>query len=747
MKGLAQRLDALTLPSIPKAFNDVEATQILSILRNAQARVRPYDGDYRAPWLLSAFDSPVWHTTNRGREEHIQGHWRNTIDIDWNQLLPNGAWLVDPEYALLLSTLKKMCVLLRSGYVGRGLAPGNWRLATAQLLLVARWLVLHEARYQPARHAFALLDQNALNLLLSQISRGSWIEALQIPQRLLSAWYARAFGEPCPQTFLDNPYTLPSEVCGTLTLWLTSQSCYVTRRGGVHHGLHNLDRVRLALQVNTSTVFLMASNWVRVFCRQFEPDFRHSPLLLSTCMYTEYPDQTTRARQDTARSTASFGTLEQVAVTLGRILGAHRHLADAIPSPGELSVKKAFDLAKAHTRSAGHHPFIPIATGLAYLNEAMRWVHSYGEAIVDYYLATISHLDFSTVNTLSKQVKRDAVRKAFASVQRTAFLVEHHGRTQPLADALGIQTFNRGNGKAKFEALRQAPTLVEALDVLIGACIICIALLKPSREAELTHLTRECLTRRHDGYYLRFDLGKSNAGEAYQTRDKPIPVITAQAIRLLQRLGETLSKAFGETRKRKDSLFYLPCACLGIAINPNPKMLSNSLDRFCDYVGLPPDTEGRRWYVRVHEMRKWFLLLLFWAGRFDVLDAVRWIAGHVDVAHTYAYIEEQFPGEELPGIEAEYSIDRLRRWDRAKRETDSAACPADEPGLDALYDRVRRHFNAASLVMIPEPQWTDYVTALRAEGGFSLYPQSIYGEDGEHKVGLQVSFVLAQNTA
>ena len=48
--------------------------------------------------------------------------------------------------------------------------------------------------------------------------------------------------------------------------------------------------------------------------------------------------------------------------------------------------------------------------------------------------------------------------------------------------------------------------------------------------------------------------------------------------------------------------------------------------------------------------------------------------------------------------------------------------------------------------MIPEAQWMDYVTALRAQGGFSLHPQSIYGEDGERKVGLQVSFVLAEDT-
>ena len=747
MSGVAPQWNGLSLPAIPATLSDAETQQVLAILRNAQTRARPYDGDFGAPWLLSAFDSPLWHTTHRGREEYINGQWRHTVDVNWDQVLPNGARLLDPEYAALLTTLKKLAVLLRSGYVGRALAPAVWRPAVISLLSVARWLVLHEARYQPAKYGFALLDQNGLNLLLSQIARGGWSEAYQIPQRLLSAWYAQAVGGACPQAFVDQPYALPSDVRETLTAWLTTQSCYSTIDRGAHRGRRCLRRPKLASQVHASLTLLRASDRVSAFCRQFEPDFLGSPLLLTTSLHTEYPDHLTPLREDVAREPASIKTLEDVVRTIGRLLSAHRHLPLALPAPDGLSVTTAFDWAKRRAKPGGHSAFIPITTGLTYLNEAIRWIHCYGDAIVDDYVATIAHIEFSEWNTLKADVRTAAIDHAFAAAEGTSRLVQHRGDTRPVRDALGIGRFDRRNGTVDFDALRQAPTLAEALDVLIGACILCIGLLKPSRESELTHLTRECLTQRHDGYYLRFELGKSNAGEAYQSRDKPIPVITAHAIRLLQRLGGGLSAAFGESRKRKDYLFYLPSSSLGGALIAHPAVLNDRLDRFCDYIGLPPDALGRRWYVRVHEMRKWFLLLLFWAGRFDVLDAARWIAGHVKADHTYAYIEQHFPGEELPGIEAEYSIDRLRRWDRARRECDPESGPSGEPGLEALHERVCRHFNTASLVMVPDVEWMDYVTALRACGGFALHPHSIDGwnESGERQASLQVSFVLAES--
>jgi hypothetical protein len=221
--------------------------------------------------------------------------------------------------------------------------------------------------------------------------------------------------------------------------------------------------------------------------------------------------------------TMVLGQLELTTMTMDRLLSAHRHLPDELPDPETLSVRTAFDLAKAHARPGRHRGFIPINTGLSYLNDAMRWVHCYGEAIVDDYLATLARLDFAGFRARKTRPDRPVLHQAFASAESAQLVVDHHGTPTLIRTALGITTFNRrSNETASFEAFRAAPTLTEALNVLIGACVVCIGLLKPSREAELTHLPRECSIEHHDGYYLRFELGKSNAGEAYQLRDKPI---------------------------------------------------------------------------------------------------------------------------------------------------------------------------------------------------------------------------------
>jgi len=213
---------------------------------------------------------------------------------------------------------------------------------------------------------------------------------------------------------------------------------------------------------------------------------------------------------------------------------------------------------------------------------------------------------------------------------------------------------------------------------------------------------------------------------------------------MLQRLGADLSTLFAEDRKVGDNLFYIPKAKGFGALAATNTLLNNLLDIFCDYVGLPPDNEGRRWYVRIHEMRKWFLLLLFWSGRFDVLDAARWIAGHTDAKHVYAYIEKEFPGEELPQIEAEYSIDRVYRREQERKRGKGDA--GNEDGVDALYEAVLRHFNVEFLTMVPELEWTGYVLSLRKNEKFRLEPHSIFGENGRDVVGINVSFVMHQVT-
>lgn len=735
MTNLATLIDRLPPPQFPEYFNEQDRQMVLLALASAKQQIRPYDGKFEAPWLLTPFEALVWETTNRGREEWIDGKWHNIIRIDWRVRLHNGASLTDVRYVRLLTLAKKIAFLARCDLISGNSAPSGWKSATGQMINIIRWTVLHEERFQPEKYGLRLLDQPALDWLLGLIAEGHWAHALQIPQRILAAVYLSAHSVACPQALLDDPYAIPPAEIGPLVRWLEHQEGYKKVSEGAHYGKRYLRREPLARLISENCLSVSGPNVSR-FLRQFEPDFSDGALLIGLKQSTEFPSQKTKSIQHASGGAGSEGSVEALAKAIATFLDAHRHVPDLLPEPAHISIRRATSIANRVARPSAHTLSMPVNTGLAYLNTAMRFVHVYGEAIVGFYLAVMADSNPNTRNSsLNRSLKRSLKRR----------LNDWHiGSGELIASILNITEFRREEAKPDFGRLRSNPTLDEALRVLIGSCIVCIALLKPSREDELTHLKRNCLREGAGGYCFNFNLGKSNAGEAWQDEDRPIPVIAAKAIHLLQRLSECLSAIFAEERKFGDNLFYLPKAEGTGALNASGDLLNNHLDIFCDFVGLPPDCEGRRWYVRIHEMRKWFLLMLFWSGRFDVLDAARWIAGHTDAEHIYAYIEKEFPGEELPQIEAEYSIDRVYRREQERKRGHGDA--GNEDGIDALYEAVLRHFNVESLTMVPESEWTGYVLSLRKDEKFHLEPHSIFGENGRDVVGINVSFVMRQVT-
>ena len=725
MSELAELIDRLPPPEIPSSLSSADQQLIRLLIDSARQQVRPFTGEYKAAWLLVPFESDVWVTTNSGREQLIDGQWKNAIRIDWRVRLPNGCLLTDARYDKLLTVAKKVSFLMRSDLICGSSAPRSWAGATANLLAILRWVTLHEDRFHPEAYALRLIDQAALDWLLVDYAKGGWTLELQILQRLLAAFYRGAHGTPCPPSLLNAPCALlPAEI-DPLIRWVESQGGYMKAKTGQHAEKFFLSRSWLGQLINESPINLRAIRVAR-FCRQFEPDFDNILLLESVHRLTEFPSQRIASMDDESGglSESSVGMFRGL---FGSLLDAHRHLPDLLPEPTNLSIHRAVKLANHYAKQVGHTPFMPVSTGLTYLNAAMRFIHVYGDAIIELYLAVLPSImgkETSRPRWLAKAFKRHTKDWRIAS-------------GEPITKVLNITKFRHAENPRAFNRMRSNPTLDEALRVLIGSCVVCMAILKPSREEELTHLKRNCIRHDDNGYWLNYKLGKSNLKgvEAWQEVDRPIPVISAKAIKILQRLGDGLSQVLGGDSKASDNLFYLPrLEGLG-ALNADSNLLNIHLNLFCDFVDLPPDTEGRRWYVRIHEMRKWFLLLLFWSGRFDVLDAARWMAGHTDAAHIYAYIEKEFPGESLPQIEAEYSEERLRRLEKGQSGI--------EDGSNVLYEAVLKHFNVEFLAMIPESEWAGYVRALRESDTFHLEPHSIRDEDGA-VVGINVSFVMRQ---
>jgi hypothetical protein len=728
---LAAAIDTMVLPKLPENYNWKEKEIILLAIAASKQKARPFEGEYRAPWLLSDYSAATWITTNRNREEKIGEDWSKTINVNWAIRLPNGSLLTDPQNHKLLELNKRIAFLIRSGFVGHISAPVTWKAAVSVQLQLTRWLVLYEKQFRPEQFGFAQLDQASLNSLLRVIAKGGWVEAHMVVRRLLCKMYQKTFNESCPTTLLDSAYELPSDVVTKISTTLLHSGWYARIVRGKYEGKNYLKREHIADEIGEPVESLRASSKFNAFCRQFEPELEYGDLVVSLFQESENPDHKTRTFDDIIHMGAAENTLLSVSSTLGTILSAHRHCPDMLPEPAMLSIRKAHSQASKLTRPSGHYPFIPVPIGLAYFNNAIRFVHVYGNALIDYYLAAISD-----------RLRYPSLDAACSSELGIKFTVQINGLHKPVSDVLGIKTFSRKDDRLDFDAIRKNPTLHEALCILIGACIVCIGLVKPSREDELTNMKRNCLRNNAEGYYLHFAVGKSGGGEVLQETDRPIPLISAKAIQLLQKLGDGLSIIFNDKRKVASNLFYLPMQSGEGALGISRRLLNSNLDIFCDYTGLDTDNFGRRWYIRIHEMRKWFLLLLFWSGKFDVLDAARWIASHTDSSHIYQYIEREFPGEELPKLEAEYAIDRLRALEAAT----GGKSTRDEPGLHELYDTVIKHFNVQSLSMVPDSEWADYVEVLRKAEGFSLEPHSVRCSDGTGELtGIVVSFVLREN--
>lgn len=719
---------------LPGRFTSNDAEIIALAIANAKQLLSPFDSDFKAPWLLTDPRLHRWETTNRGREEFVDGKWKNTISIDWQQRLPDGYLLTDPKHSRLFQFNMSLAAHSRSGKLGKSPTPITWRREVGMSVNLTRWTVLNEAQYQPDTYGLQLLDQNALDSLMRLLAEGGWTTALQVPERLFRVLYKSAFNEVFSADEAISVHKLPQDIRLGIQNWLERNRYFKTAIEGPHKGKRFLSRTSLSQALGEPGETLGSSWKLSAFLRQFETDYFSNGLLVSVSQYTEMPSHKIGTIDETINRGSSENSFNTIVSYLSKLFSAYRYFPNELPSANQVSVLDAQHKALNLTRTGGHTHFIPINTGLAYLNNAIRLVHVYGESIIDCYLAA------TRTKRRCPDMESSEILNSINASAEEHFLVDTPEGKKPLLAVLGIMNFQRGSRPTDFDLLRSQPTLFEMLRVLIGACIVCIGILKPSREYELTHLKRDCLRKDATGYYIHYVLGKSNVGEAYIEIDRPIPFITVKAVRLLQKLGSSLADLFSDDTKIGKNLFYLPKVEQDGALVATEVLLNQHLDLFCDYVGIPPDQLGRRWYVRVHEMRKWFLLLLFWSGKYDVLDAARWIAGHTDAKHIYEYIEQEFPGQELPRLEAEYAVERLRAL-----ESKTAIDGCKEEGLTLLYQKVLDHFGVNSLAMVPESEWVDYVSLLREMETFILEPHSVFAEGSNSQaIGIEVAFTMRE---
>ncbi|WP_175526614.1 hypothetical protein [Geopseudomonas sagittaria] len=701
------------------------------LLKRAKILVPAKIEKIKATWLLSGdIGAPVWETRNGGREELVDGKWEKTINVYFDALMSDGTRLCSPENKLILDTVQVWAYSLRAKWTGSSLGPRRWLDTVRWGINLASWVLLHKNRFAPKEEAFKYFDKNAAQQLLSELALGGWCEALQFIPRSLVHLYTEAFGE-CPgEELISSPYELPESVKEKISEYLVRNGAYVDNGGGM-----SVSR-RYFSDVLGASLTSFKSDSFRVFARQFEPGLDHPHLLLESCLDTVFPSQNTPLKIDVINRMVSEETLSAHAGCLEKFLLGRSFLPERYAS-GSFDVELIHAGLKSIVRRSGHHNLLPLSTGLSVLNAVVTWVFSCGDAIVEAAVYVVGKYE---------KIRRSNCGAAEAEVQKekaVSFAVENWkiksadgSDLESLKEKFGLMPLNK---RVKREEIYKSPSFYLILQALVGACALSIAIMKPSRDEEIQRLKRNCLARGSgllEGYWLDYELGKSGESGLNRSDKKPIPFLTAKAISLLQKLGEKLSVFYGDETAHAVDLFYFPSgATLHRPSDSNLGGRINScIDVFCDFSETPLDEYGRRWYVRFHELRKFFLIMFFWDGKYHVLDAVRWMAGHTQAEHTYAYIEANMPGEELSRIEAEYVDERLIMLER------NEISRGGNEGLVALYDCVCEHFGVRSIEGVRGEEYLCFLEELRADNKYSVKPYSIFSRDGGGEVsGIEIA--------
>jgi hypothetical protein len=697
-----------------------ETTVIEDLLFEVRERRGEASHGWRATWLLTDIHASKWEV--RAFDPRIRdGKVQTTIFIAWNDQLPDGTSLADNINQSFREFLQKAAFLIREdssiqsaiSFVGQ----------VGYLKLLARWLFRFKTRYQPHTNNFERFDRRAIKRFLDEFVEGGGFDTSGCAISFLGKLEELTNIDGL-SNHIDSVFEIPQDKVKAAITWLTANGFYIKTKGnGPNAGLQRLDRIKLSRFLSIDVAILNSERAIAFF-RQFEPEYQKK--FPGLCVRTSPIEQKHLSHRiklikDVVASRQTEGAVNQVIAVLGKLQNLEKRLPTTIPKLSDYQQKAVYGSCMKKAEIGESTPWIPIQVSLAYLNESLRWVVDYGSTLVDFYFTALAHFEAAGLRGKKSDSEREA-RERWTRENIPEKLI-----------SIGITGWGP-NGNT-----RDHLGLSNAMSILVGACVYLITGLAPSRIREVSALEKECITAiSGDGFWMDKRRGKVVVNDQHADMRVPIPKACVIAIRLLTRLGVT-AKGYSTTfdPALEHYLLYLPnFAVLGnLSFSlKGPKGVDYALDVFCDRVGIPPDAEGRRWYVRVHENRKSFLLAFFWCFKFAILDAARMLAGHSDERMILAYIRRHFPETSISELEADYLSRAL--WDFAS--TNGGVKSIEN--IDALYKRVCRHFGVFEISELSESKVKDWLEFCIEQGQYSIQMIQVLTKSYRVRVALRIKF-------
>lgn len=637
-----------------------------------QKAVRPlvpaYQSDENQPYWFdegTEFSSDVWKIT--------LGTWRKTIDF--NLVLNDGKKLTQRKHRPLLSSLKMWLVIQGNPFYngGRLLKPESVKHNLIKTMHLIDVLLLNCASIDLAgRHMAAVNGDLVMDMMVnltSGVSNGLYGVEDHLIHFLLDG-IATVTDQEVQQFLAQFPYVgqplLPDEVDLALNQEQRVKACCLLYRKRAYpkgRGKNNWrpnGRLFMSLFYGNTlmgdTLKIRAINTLRIKAVGRDTEYRSVPV--------------SDVESDGVSSKAIHPYLSCYK-TLALVKGE---------DVSEISVE-AFDHVnvqriseQAIVRSVGRYTTLPAPIVLTALKDAFEFTFKY-----------IDDLLSATYHVLSnKPTKADAAAGNDLAAYKEAGFLQH------LPDSLsklGVARWSvAGTEKDCFKLRRKNVGFCDLFDVLIGCFQVIVGATMARRQGEIIDLNpTDCLLpggidpnesgSQAIDFELIFDNRKSGSGGQHAMREtlaKPVLRSVAGLVYKLQKFNDRLIK--DKLVKEHEATLLPALYPLTIAINScKPMSYNRHLDAFCDYFDTQPvkyaENDVRRYYIRQHQLRRFFAMVFFWSKGFDGLDTLRHFLAHTDSEHLYHYVTEGVPGDVLTGIKAKRIREGIGKNDIENIET------------------------------------------------------------------------------
>lgn len=397
--------------------------------------------------------------------------------------------------------------------------------------------------------------------------------------------------------------------------------------------------------------------------------------------------------------------------TLARRLSALSLLAPigAAPAPSALealqneNVYKQLSLAKA-----GRFRSVPTHGLLLALNRSLTFFIEHSDHLLDSFVALSR-----SARTENLTLKRFEEKNGLLSV------------LMPKTIEMGIQVSSLHrvyvkselNGRLRvlfrdeyYSLLRSNHGLLEMVRVLYGSIALALGLLSARRRSELCGLVaNSCIDEL--GTSLVYDAAKTGLSGNRERLSRPIPPIIVRMIRRLCKFQQDLIDA--EIISQHTYLLALPGYNGGLTLNGG--QAETAIDSFLDYIEMPSDDAGRRYYVRYHQCRRFLPQLFMDSGMEGGIETIQWFLNHTDPEQVWAYILEVSPGDAI---------------NQAAAQTATAQLRAGNVAFDELAEYLYECFKVRDFWALTDEELSDYILILEERKDIRIEMEFIDMPDG-----------------